>query len=97
MSTDQHEQLVDRILNRNLEARDLDELAQLSQSNPQALVQIAATLRAAATIESGVQAAESIAASIELPDNYEIKRFATNPAIRWSAALFAAPGIECMN
>ena len=94
MSTHQHEQLVDRLLSRNLEARDLDELAQLSQNDPQALSQIAATLRAAATIESGVAEAEAIAATIELPDNYEIRRATTNPIVRWSgwsaAALLAA-------
>ncbi len=94
MSTDRYEQLTDRILNRQLEARDLDELAQLSQTNPQALSQIAATLRAAATIEIGVDAAESIAMSVELPDNIEIKNAATNPIVRWSgwsaAAMLAA-------
>ncbi|MCH8822643.1 MAG: hypothetical protein IH984_03955 [Planctomycetes bacterium] len=94
MSADRYEQLVDRILNRQIEARDLDELAQLSQNDPQALTQIAATLRATATIESGVQTAESIAASVELPDNFEIKRSATNPIVRWSgwsaAAMLAA-------
>lgn len=94
MSTDQHEQLIVRILNRELQARDLDELAQLSQNEPEALSQIAATLRAAATIESGVEAAESIAASVELPDKYEINNVATNPIVRWSgwaaAAMLAA-------
>ena len=94
MSTDQYEQLIDRILNRELQARDLDELAQLSQTEPQALSQIAATLRAAATIETGVEAAQSIAASIELPDSNDLKSSASIPAVRWSgwaaAAMLAA-------
>lgn len=94
MSTDQHEQLIVRILNRELQARDLDELAQLSQTEPQALSQIAATLRAAATIETGVEAAQSIAASIELPDSNDLKSSASIPVVRWSgwaaAAMLAA-------
>lgn len=94
MRTDLYEQLIDRILSRKIEARDLDELAQLSQNDPQALSQIAAILRAAATIESGVEAAESIAATIELPENCEIRSSATNPIVRWSgwsaAAMLAA-------
>ena len=67
MSVDQHEQMIDRMLNRQIEARDLDELAQLSQTQPEALVRIAAALRAAAQIESGVEAAQSLAETIELP------------------------------
>ena len=67
MSVDQHEQMIDRLLNRQIEARDLDELAQLSQSQPEALVRIAAALRAAAQVESGVEAAQALAETIELP------------------------------
>ncbi len=67
MSVDQHEQMIERILNRQIEARDLDELAQLSQSQPEALVRIAAALRAAAQVESGVEAAQALAQTIELP------------------------------
>ena len=84
MSIDRHEQLVDRILNRDLQARDLDELAQLSQNDPQALSQIAATLRAAATIETGIEAAESIANSIELPDSNVLRKTPSIPIVRWS-------------
>ena len=67
MSVDQHEQMIDRMLNRQIEARDLDELAQLSQTQPEALVRIAAALRAAAQVESGVEAAQALAETIELP------------------------------
>ncbi len=67
MSVDQHEQMMDRMLNRQLEARDLDELAQLSQTQPEALVRIAAALRGAAQVESGVEAAQALAETIELP------------------------------
>lgn len=67
MSVDQHEQMIERILNRQIEARDLDELAQLSQRQPEALVRIAAALRAAAQVESGVEAAQALAETIELP------------------------------
>ncbi len=67
MSVDQHEQMIDRMLNRQIEARDLDELAQLSQTQPEALVRIAAALRGAAQIESGVEAAQTLAETIELP------------------------------
>ncbi len=47
MSVAQHEQMIDRILNRQIEARDLDELAQLSQTQPEALVRIASIIRSA--------------------------------------------------
>ena len=67
MSVDQHEQMIDRMLNRQIEARDLDELAQLSQTHPEALVRIAAALRAAAQVDSGVEAAQALAETIELP------------------------------
>ena len=67
MSVDQHEQMIDRMLNRQIEARDLDELAQLSQTQPEALVRIAAALRGAAQVESGVEAAQALAETIELP------------------------------
>ncbi len=67
MSVDQHEQMIDRMLNRQIEARDLDELAQLSQTQPEALVRIAAALRAAAQVEAGVEAAQALAETIELP------------------------------
>lgn len=84
MSANQYEQLIDRILNRNLEARDLDELAQLSQNEPEALSQIAATLRAAATIETAVEAAEAIATSIELPNSNVLRNTPSIPIVRWS-------------
>ena len=71
MSVDQHEQLIDRILNRRIEARDLDELAQLSQTQPEAMVRIAAALRGAAQIETGVEAAQALAETIELPTTGE--------------------------
>ncbi len=76
MSVAQHEQMIDRILNRQIEARDLDELAQLSQTQPEALVRIAAALRGAAQVESGVEAAQAIAETIELPatDDWESNR-----------------------
>jgi len=67
VSVDQHEQMIDRMLNRQIEARDLDELAQLSQTQPEALVRIAAALRGAAQVESGVEAAQALAETIELP------------------------------
>ncbi len=67
MSVDQHEQMIDRMLNRQIEARDLDELAQLSQTQPEALVRIAGALRGAAQLESGVEAAQALAETIELP------------------------------
>ena len=67
MSVDHHEQMIDRMLNRQIEARDLDELARLSQSQPEALVRIAAALRGAAQVESGVEAAQALAETIELP------------------------------
>ncbi len=67
MSVDQHEQMIDRMLNRQIEARDLDELAHLSQTQPEALVRIAAALRAAAQVESGVEAAQALVETIELP------------------------------
>ncbi len=67
MSVDPHEQMIDRMLNRHIEARDLDELAQLSQTQPEALVRIAAALRAAAQVELGVEAAQALAETIELP------------------------------
>ncbi len=67
MSVDQHEQMIDRMLNRQIEARDLDELAQLSQTQPEALGRIAAALRGAAQVESGVEAAQALAETIELP------------------------------
>ncbi len=67
MSVDQHEQMIDRMLNRQIEARDLDELAQLSQTQPEALMRIAAALRGAAQVESGVEAAQALAETIELP------------------------------
>ncbi len=67
MRVDQHEQMIDRMLNRQIEARDLDELAQLSQTQPEALVRIAAALRAAAQVEAGVEAAQALAETIELP------------------------------
>jgi len=67
VSVDQHEQMIDRMLNRQIEARDLDELAQLSQTQPEALVRIAAALRATAVVESGVEAAQALAETIELP------------------------------
>ena len=76
MSVDQHEQMIDRMLNRQIEARDLDELAQLSQTQPEALVRIAAALRGAAQVESGVEAAQALAETIELPatDDWESNR-----------------------
>ncbi len=76
MSVDQHEQMIDRMLNRQNEARDLDELAQLSQTQPEALVRIAAALRGAAQVESGVEAAQALAETIELPatDDWESNR-----------------------
>ena len=46
MSVDQHEQMIDLLLNRQIKARDLDELAQLSQTQPEALVRIAAAFPA---------------------------------------------------
>jgi len=67
VSVDHHEQMIERMLNRQIEARDLDELAQLSQRQPEALVRIAAALRGAAQVESGVEAAQAIAETIELP------------------------------
>ncbi len=67
MSVDQHEQMIDRMLNRQIEACDLDELAQLSQTQPEALVRIAAALRGVAQVDSGVEAAQALAETIELP------------------------------
>jgi len=68
--------MIERMLNRQIEARDLDELAQLSQRQPEALVRIAAALRGAAQVESGVEAAQALAETIELPvrDDRESKR-----------------------
>ncbi len=77
MSVDQHEQMIDRMLNRQIEARDLDELAQLSQTQPEALVRIAAALRGVAQVDSGVEAAQALAETIELPvtDDRESNRY----------------------
>ncbi len=88
MNAERTDQLVDRILSGAFDASDLDELARLSMTEPESLNRIAAQMRAAATIERGVRAAESIVSTIELP-HVAAPRTTVGPRRRISIGAFS--------
>lgn len=78
--------LIDYICERQVEADQLAELAALAGSDPAVWNRVAGAIRADAIVQSGIDAAEGIARSIEMPDDRSSSSIARRPRSRQLAA-----------